>query len=215
MTTLDASLKAHSRNGSSGSAERSDNVSIGSSAIARLRPRALRCKLCGAGFAAAPTAVCEECLGPLEAVDPDPSTLPTRAEISRRPHSIWRYKEWLPFDGEATLSLDTGFTPLVDAPGIARRLGVARCWIKNDSVSHPSLSFKDRVVATAINAAHSLRPRHSWLCFHRKPCQLGCSAGGTSGIGVVDLHPGFARARQDRGDSDICTAPRACPRQLR
>ena len=155
MTTLDASLKAHSRNGSSRSADRSDSASIGSSAIAQLRPRALRCKLCGAGFAAAPTAVCEECLGPLEAVDPDPSTLPTRAEISRRPHSIWRYKEWLPFDGEATLSLDTGFTPLVDAPGIARRLGVARCWIKNDSVSHPSLSFKDRVVATAINAAHS------------------------------------------------------------
>ena len=120
-----------------------------------LRPRALRCRLCGAGFAAAPTAVCENCLGPLEAVDADPAALPTRAEISRRPHSIWRYKEWLPFEGEPTLSLDTGYTPLVDAPGIARRLGVARCWIKNDSVSHPSLSFKDRVVATAINAARA------------------------------------------------------------
>ncbi len=122
---------------------------------APLRPRALRCKLCGSRFDAAPTAVCENCLGPLEAIDADPSTLPTRAEISRRPHSIWRYKEWLPFDGEPTLSLDTGYTPLVDAPGIARRLGVARCWIKNDSVSHPSLSFKDRVVATAINAARA------------------------------------------------------------
>jgi threonine synthase len=30
---------------------------------------------------------------------------------------------------------------------------VARVWIKNDTVSHPSLSFKDRVVAAAINAA--------------------------------------------------------------
>jgi threonine synthase len=68
---------------------------------------------------------------------------------------MWRYREWLPFDGEPTLSLDTGYTPLVDAPGIARRLGVARCWIKNDSVSHPSLSFKDRVVASAINAARA------------------------------------------------------------
>jgi len=54
------------------------------------------------------------------------------------------------------LSLDTGFTPLVEAPRLARRLGVARAWVKNDSVSHPSLSFKDRVVATAINAAHAL-----------------------------------------------------------
>ncbi|MEO7102438.1 MAG: threonine synthase [Gemmatimonadaceae bacterium] len=121
----------------------------------QLRPRALRCKLCGAAFAAAPTAICEECLGPLEAVDADASTLPSRAEISRRAHSIWRYKEWLPFDGEPTLSLDTGFTPLVEATRIARRLGVARCWIKNDSVSHPSLSFKDRVVASAINAARA------------------------------------------------------------
>jgi threonine synthase len=30
---------------------------------------------------------------------------------------------------------------------------VARAWIKNDAVSHPTLSFKDRVVAAAINAA--------------------------------------------------------------
>lgn len=118
-----------------------------------LRPRALRCKLCGSTFEPAPTAVCENCLGPLEAIDADPATLPTRADIARRPHSLWRYKEWLPFDGEPTLSLDTGFTPLVEAPRLAVRLGVARCWVKNDSVSHPSLSFKDRVVATAINAA--------------------------------------------------------------
>ena len=44
---------------------------------------------------------------------------------------------------------------MVDAPRLARRLGVARCWIKNDAVSHPSLSFKDRVVTAAINAAHA------------------------------------------------------------
>jgi threonine synthase len=121
----------------------------------QLRPRALRCKLCGSGFAAAPTAVCENCLGPLEAVDADRDSLPSRSEIASRAQSMWRYREWLPFDGEPTLSLDTGFTPLVEAPGIARLLGVARCWIKNDSVSHPSLSFKDRVVASAINAARA------------------------------------------------------------
>ncbi|MDE3150907.1 MAG: threonine synthase, partial [Gemmatimonadota bacterium] len=55
----------------------------------------------------------------------------------------------------APLSPDTGFTPLVEAPRLAARLGVARCWIKNDAVSHPSLSFKDRVVTAAINAAHA------------------------------------------------------------
>src|SRR4029077_17534344 len=56
-------------------------------------------------------------------------------------------------DGEPVLSLDTGGTPLVDAPRLAARLGVARAWIKKGAVSHPSLSFKDRVVAAAINAA--------------------------------------------------------------
>jgi len=43
----------------------------------------------------------------------------------------------------------------VEAPRLADRLGVARAWIKNDAVSHPSLSFKDRVVASALNAARS------------------------------------------------------------
>jgi threonine synthase len=82
--------------------------------------------------------------------------LPDRTEIARRDRSLWRYREFLPFEGPPRLSLDTGVTPLFESPALARRLGVARVWIKNDSVSHPTLSFKDRVVATAINAAHAL-----------------------------------------------------------
>jgi threonine synthase len=100
-------------------------------------------------------AICEECLGPLEPVyDPD-RPLPDAATIASRPGSLWRYREWLPFEGEPVLSLDSGFTPLVEAPALARRLGVGRLWVKNDSVCHPSLSFKDRVVASAINAARA------------------------------------------------------------
>jgi threonine synthase len=79
--------------------------------------------------------------------------LPGRADIAGRPHSLWRYREWLPFHGTPAHSLDTGWTPLLECPALARELGVARAWIKNDSVSHPTLSFKDRVVAAAINAA--------------------------------------------------------------
>jgi threonine synthase len=120
-----------------------------------LRPRPLRCRACGAEHEAAPIAICEQCLGPLDPIlDPD-RLLPSRAEIARRANSLWRYREWLPFDGEPTLSLDTGGTPLVAAPRLAARLGVAQVWVKNDAVSHPSLSFKDRVVATAINAAEA------------------------------------------------------------
>ena len=120
-----------------------------------LRPLAQACRLCGAAQPAAPIAICEECLGPLEPVyDPD-RPLPDAATIATRAQSLWRYREWLPFEGEPALSLDSGFTPLVEAPALARRLGVARLWVKNDSVSHPSLSFKDRVVASAINAARA------------------------------------------------------------
>jgi len=115
-----------------------------------------RCRLCGAEQEGGAVAICEHCLGPLEPLYPADRDLPDRATIAKRPPSLWRYREWLPFEGDPVLSLDTGFTPLVEAPRLASRLGVARAWVKNDSVSHPSLSFKDRVVATAINAAHAL-----------------------------------------------------------
>ncbi len=130
---------------------------------AALRALPQRCKLCGVEEEAAPAAICEHCLGPLEPLYPARRALPSRAQIAARRPSLWRYREWLPFDWSAlpdgaepdVLSPDTGFTPLVDAPRLAARLGIARAWIKNDAVSHPTLSFKDRVVSTSINAARS------------------------------------------------------------
>lgn len=123
--------------------------------VEKLTPLPQRCKLCGAEQDAAPVAICEHCLGPLEPLYPAARILPSRVEIEGRGPSLWRYREWLPFEGEPSLSLDTGFTPLVESPALAKQLGVARVWVKNDSVSHPTLSFKDRVVATGINAAHA------------------------------------------------------------
>ena len=121
--------------------------------LTTLRPRPQVCRACGVWHEPSPAAVCEQCLGPLDPVLDPGRRLPTAGEIAARAPSLWRYREWLPFDGEPTLSLDTGWTPLVAAPRLAARLGVARAWVKNDAVSHPTLSFKDRVVATAINAA--------------------------------------------------------------
>jgi len=122
----------------------------------QLVPHPLVCANCGTRQPAGPTAICPECVGPLEPVYPTDRVLPTRAQIAARSQSLWRYREWLPFEGTPSLSLDTGCTPLVDAPALARRLGLGRVWLKNDAVSHPSLSFKDRVVATALNAAVAL-----------------------------------------------------------
>jgi threonine synthase len=121
-----------------------------------LRVLPLACAICGTRYDPAPIAICEQCLGPLEPVYPALDAPPSRETIAQREHSLWRYHEFLPLLGPPELSPDTGLTPLVEAPALARRLGVARVWLKNDAVSHPSLSFKDRVVAVAINAARAL-----------------------------------------------------------
>lgn len=120
-----------------------------------LRSLPQRCRLCNTEYDAAPIALCENCLGPLEPVYPAQRVLPSREEIAARPRLLWRYREWLPFDGDPVYSRETGYTPLIDAPRLADAIGVGRVWIKNDAVSFPTLSFKDRVVTAAINAAAS------------------------------------------------------------
>ena len=121
-----------------------------------LRALDQQCRNCGATAAAAAEAICGTCLGPLGPVWASRRALPGRATLEARPHSLWRYREWLPFEGEPEISTDIGWTPLVESPTLAARLGLGHCWLKLDSHSFPSLSFKDRVVATALNAARAL-----------------------------------------------------------
>ena len=66
---------------------------------------------------------------------------------------MWRYKELLPIDKEPAVGLDSGYTPLIKANNLARALGVKELYLKDDSVNHPTLSFKDRVVSVAISKA--------------------------------------------------------------
>jgi threonine synthase len=66
---------------------------------------------------------------------------------------MWRYRELLPVDGEPTVGLNVGFTPLVCANRLAEVLGVRDLYLKNDPVNYPTLSFKDRVVAVALTKA--------------------------------------------------------------
>ncbi len=113
----------------------------------------LACANCGSAHERSkPAAICDSCLGPLEVVYPADRILPDRETIAGRPRSLWRYAEWLPFSGSPVAARDIGWTPLVDAPRVASRLGVAHVWLKVDALSTATLSFKDRVVATAINA---------------------------------------------------------------
>ncbi len=117
--------------------------------------KGLACRECGKSYPKQPIHVCEFCFGPLEiAYDYEAiAQVLSRSVIESRPASMWRYSELLPLDGPPRVGLQTGMTPLVKADRLAARLGVKEVWVKNDSVSHPSLSFKDRVVSVAVSKA--------------------------------------------------------------
>ena len=117
--------------------------------------KGLKCRECGREYPVDPIYVCEFCFGPLE-VSYDYKKIKkklNRKTIERRDGNLWRYKELLPIDGEPQVGLNSGFTPLVRADNLASALGVRELYVKDDTVAHPTLSFKDRVVAVALTKA--------------------------------------------------------------
>jgi threonine synthase len=120
--------------------------------------KALKCRECGREYPLTATHVCEFDFGPLEvAYDYDriKKSL-TKAAIESRPKSMWRYRELLPIASEPTVGKQVGFTPLIKADRLAKKLGIRELWIKNDAVNYPTLSFKDRVVSVALSRAKEL-----------------------------------------------------------
>ncbi len=120
--------------------------------------KALKCRECGREYPLEATHVCEFDFGPLEVVydyDRIKKNL-TRKQIESRPQTMWRYRELLPVAGEPTVGFQVGYTPLVKADRLAKRLGIRELWIKNDTVNYPTLSFKDRVVSVALSRSKEL-----------------------------------------------------------
>ena len=118
----------------------------------------LKCHMCGKPYPAEALWVCQECLGPLEAVYDYAKVRETMTHeaIESRPRNLWRYRELLPIAGEPRTGFHSGFTPLVKADRLAARLGLRELYIKDDSVNHPTLSYKDRVVSVAATRAIEL-----------------------------------------------------------
>jgi threonine synthase len=113
--------------------------------------------MCGTTFPAEALFVCDQCLGPLE-VTYDYEAIGravTRDQVSARPQNLWRYRELLPVN-EPRTGFHSGFTPLVKADRLARRLGLSELYVKDDSVNHPTFSYKDRVVSVAASRAVDL-----------------------------------------------------------
>ncbi len=117
--------------------------------------KGLKCRECERKYPKEALYVCEYCFGPLE-VDYDYEKIKkklTKEEIESRPKNLWRYRELMPIDGKPSNGLNSGFTPLVRAKNLEKVLGVKELYIKDDSVNHPTFSFKDRVVAVALSKA--------------------------------------------------------------
>ncbi len=117
----------------------------------------LRCRECGKRYGNAPLSICEECFSPLEVfVDlPLAKGTVTRASIAAGPDSMWRYQSLLPVPESYVPTTPSGWTPLVKAPNLARRIGATNLYVKNDAVCMPTLSFKDRVVSVALANAQA------------------------------------------------------------
>jgi threonine synthase len=115
----------------------------------------LRCRECGKTWGNTPRSFCEDCFSPLEvSFDYDSLKRTVRREdLAGRSFNMWRYSELLPLPEGFAPSGPVGGTPLVPARKLASRWGVKNLFLKNDGVCFPSLSFKDRVVATALAAA--------------------------------------------------------------
>jgi threonine synthase len=79
----------------------------------------------------------------------------SRKLLERRPHTMWRYREFLPVDEENIVSISEGFTPLIACPNLGRKLGLRALYVKDES-RNPTWSFKDRMASAGVSSAVSM-----------------------------------------------------------
>src|ERR1700687_3057000 len=134
----------------------------------------LRCRECSKKYANTPQSFCEECFSPLEGSYDYEALRRTaqREALSPRAFNMGRYAELLPLPEGFVPAQPIGGTPLVKSHKLGAEWGVKNLYFKNDAVCFPSLSFKDRVVATALVAAR----------------RFGFQTVGCSSAGYIDNH---------------------------
>jgi threonine synthase len=83
----------------------------------------------------------------------------TKKSLRGRRADLWRYREVLPVErDENIVSLGEGWTPLLSAPKLARRVGLRELFIKDES-QNPTQSFKARGMTAAVSMALELGAR--------------------------------------------------------
>jgi threonine synthase len=116
----------------------------------------LACTLCGKVYdATVPQNVSACCSKPLFAhydLAAAARTM-TKESLRSRVKSLWRYREVLPVKNESDIvSLGEGWTPLLPAPRLGAKHGLAKLFIK-DEAQNPTASFKARGMTAAVSMA--------------------------------------------------------------
>lgn len=119
----------------------------------------LECTRCGASYESEQphrlSPCCEKPLYPRYDLDAIGARL-SRDDLAGRSADLWRYAELLPVrDPANAVRLGEGWTPMIDTPRLASRIGVARCWVKDEG-QNPTASFKARGLCMAISRAKEL-----------------------------------------------------------
>ncbi|MDB4874137.1 MAG: Pyridoxal-5-phosphate-dependent protein beta subunit [Gemmatimonadetes bacterium] len=81
--------------------------------------------------------------------------MPPRTAVTPR-WDMWRYAGVMPLrDGETPVSLGEGLTPMHEVPKLAKEIGIARLWVKDEGLN-PTGSFKARGMSAAVTRAKGL-----------------------------------------------------------
>jgi threonine synthase len=132
---------------------------------------------------------CPSCGGNLQVLYDYPKirrTLTRKHLAASKDFSLWRYEALLPVEGRRFApSVSVGWTPLYDAPRLARKLGVRQVWLKDDGRS-ASASLKDR--ASAVVVARALEARQKIIAVAstgNAAASLACLTAGTPAKAVI------------------------------
>ncbi len=97
----------------------------------------------------------------------------------QRPQNIWHFEELLPIHeavGTVRVGEYSGFTPLIRADRLGAAVGLNNLYLKDDSTSRPSLSYKDRVVSMSVARL-----------LERGKSEMGCVSTGNVGTAAASL----------------------------
>jgi len=113
----------------------------------------------------------------------------TPEAVAGRRADLWRYEEVLPVrDRSCQVALGEGWTPMLDAPRTAARLGVRCVWVKDEG-QNPTGSFKARGLGLAVSRALELGAREVALPSAGNAGSAAAAYGAAAGLKVHVVVP--------------------------